>query len=145
MGFKAWNIRDLAINLNAVPLDDGGYGDDEVMTLEWEGDFFEDFIGADGEVSRSNTNDYRATVTLRFAQTAAANDRLSALLQADLTAPNGAAAGIFTARDKEGRLVVTSERSWIMGYPSVKAAKTVQVNEWKIRLADARASFVGGR
>jgi hypothetical protein len=145
MGFKAWDINDLAINLNGIPLDQGGYADDEVMTLEWEGDFFEDFIGADGEVTRSNTNDFRATVTLRYAITADANDRLSALLQADLAAPNGAGAGIFTARDKEGRMIITSERSWIMGYPQVKGAKTVQVNEWKIRLANARASFVGGR
>ncbi len=145
MGFKAWNINDLAINLNAVPLDSGGYADDQVMTLEWECDFFEDFIGADGEVTRSNSNDFRATVTLRYAITADANDRLSALLQADLAAPNGAGAGIFTVRDKEGRLVVVSARSWVMGYPQVKAAKTVQVNEWKIRLANAKASFIGGR
>jgi hypothetical protein len=52
---------------------------------------------------------------------------------------------VFTARDKEGRLVITAERAWIKGLPSVKAAKTVQVIEWKIRLADCTATFVGGR
>lgn len=37
---RAWNIKDLAISLNAVPLDDGGYAEDEVMTLEWDEEQF---------------------------------------------------------------------------------------------------------
>lgn len=146
MGFKAWNIRDLCISLNAVPLDDGGYGEDEVMALEWAEEQFTAFVGADGEVSRAVTNNYMATVTLKYAQTAAANDRLSALLRADLLLPNGAGAGVFAARDRNGRLVIGAERAWVMGYPSVAAAKTIQVNEWKIQLADGfTTTFVGGR
>jgi hypothetical protein len=145
MGFKAWNIRDLSISLNAVPLDAGGYGSDEVMSLEWAEDQFTVYVGADGEVSRANTNNGVATATLRYANTASANDRLSALLQADLAAPNGAGAGIFQARDKKGRLVVLSERAWVMGFPAYTAGKTVQVVEWKIQLADARGTFIGGR
>lgn len=144
--FKAWNIRDLCLSLNAVPLDDGGYAEDEVMTLEWAEDQFVPYVGADGEVARANTNNFLATVTLKYAQTAAANDRLSALLHADLVAPNGAAAGIFAARDKHGRLVVTSERSWVMGFPGFTAGKTIQVVEWKIQLANAYPlTFIGGR
>ncbi len=145
MGFKAWNILDLAINLNAVPLDEGGYADDEVFSLEWAEDFFTTFRGADGETTRANTNNYGATATLRYAQTAGANDRLTSLLQADLLLPNGAGVGVFSVRDKEGRLVVLAEKSWIMGFPAVKAGKAVQVYEWKIELANARASFIGGR
>lgn len=143
--FKAWNIRDLSINLNAIPLDDGGYAEDEVMTLEWAEDQFTAYVGADGEVSRANTNNAMATVTLKYAQTAAANDRLSALLQADLTAPNGAGAGMFSARDKKGRLVILSERSWIQGFPGYTAGKSITVVEWKIQLANASTSFIGGR
>lgn len=143
--FRAWNIRDLALSLNAVPLDDGGYGEDEVMTLEWAEDKFVAFVGADGEVSRSNTNNFMATITLKYAQTAAANDRLMALHVADLAAPNGAGAGMFASRDLFGRTVVTSERAWVMGLPGITMGKTVKVVEWKIQLADARASFIGGR
>ena len=51
---RAWNIRDLAISLNAVPLSDGGYGEDEVMQLEWEEDQFMPYVGADGEVARGD-------------------------------------------------------------------------------------------
>ena len=146
MGFKAWNINDLSISLSAVPLDEGGYAEDEVMTLEWAEDQFTPYVGADGEVARANTNNSMATVTLKYAFTAAANDRLSALLQADLALPNGAGAGVFMARDKHGRTVVGAERAWVVGLPSVTFAKTIQVNEWKIQLANALpTSFIGGR
>jgi Protein of unknown function (DUF3277) len=143
---RAWNIRDLAISLNAIGLDDGGYGEDEVMALEWAEDQFTAFVGADGEVSRASTNNGLATVTLTYAHTAAANDRLTGMLQLDMATPNGAAAGVFSARDPNGRMVVTSERAWIMGYPSVTLGKTIQTLQWKIQLADALvASFIGGR
>lgn len=145
MGFKAWDINDLTISLNAVPLDGGGYPDDEVMTLEWESELFGDYAGADSEVSRYLIRDFRATVTLRYQQTSDVNDRLTGLLQADLALPNGAGAGVFQARDKQGSLVVVAERAWVKGYPELKLGKTIQVYEWKIRLADARASFIGGR
>jgi len=145
-GMRAWNIKDLNISLNAVPLDDGGYGEDEVMALEWAEDQFTAFVGADGEVSRASTNNGLATVTLTYAHTAAANDRLTALLKADLSTPNGAGAGMFSARDTNGRMVVQAERSWVMAYPSVTLGKTIQTLQWKIQLADASiASFIGGR
>ena len=143
---RAWNIKDLTISLNAVPLSDGGYGEDEIMQLEWEEDQFTSYVGADGEVSRAATNNGLATVTLTYAQTAAANDRLSALLKADMAATNGAGAGMFQARDINGRMVVLSERAWVMAYPSVTMGKTIQTIEWKIQLADASlGSFIGGR
>jgi hypothetical protein len=143
---RAWNIKDLAISLNAVPLSDGGYGEDEVMQLEWEEDQFTAYVGADGEVSRAATNNGLATITLTYAQTAAANDRLTALLKADMAAPNGAGAGMYSARDVNGRMIVSSERAWVMAYPSVTLGKTIQVIEWKLQLADASiASFIGGR
>lgn len=146
MAMRAWNIKDLAISLNAVPLSDGGYGEDEVMQLEWEEDQFIAYVGADGEVSRAATNNGLATVTLTYAHTAAANDRLTALLKADMAATNGAGAGLYQARDTNGRMVVLSERAWVAAYPSVTLGKTIQTIEWKLQLADASlGTFIGGR
>jgi len=142
---RAWNIRDLAVSLNAVPLD-GGYGEDEVMALEWAEDQYTAFVGADGEVSRASTNNGLATVSLTYAHTSPANDRLQGMLLLDMATANGAAAGAFSARDLYGRMVVSSERAWIMGYPSVTLGKTIQTLQWKIQLADATvATFIGGR
>lgn len=143
--FKAWNVNDLAISHNAVPLDGGGYDEDEVMTVDWNSDWFTTFKSADGSTSRASTNDFGCIVTLKYAQTAAANDRLSAILQADVALPNGGGAGVFMSRDLEGRLVVTGPRAWVVGPPPLKLGKTVKVYEWKIAIADARSSFFGGR
>jgi hypothetical protein len=145
MGFKAWNINELAISQNAVPLDAGGYAEDEVASFEWDDDWFKKYTGADGEVTRASTNTFGGVLTLKYAQSADANDRLSALLKKDVLLPNGGGAGVLMLRDLYGRLVLTGPRAWIMGPPPLKMAKTVQVYEWKIDVADARGSFFGGR
>lgn len=148
MGFKAWNIRDLSLSLNAVPLSDGGnsgFADDEVLNLEWDEESYSKYRGADGEITRVELNNDGCSVTLRYAQTSGMNDRLMALYLADRALPNGAGAGVFKANDKNGRLVVLAERAWVVARPAVKRGKTIQVNEWKIDVADAFATFVGGR
>ena len=145
MGFKAWNINELALSLSAVPLDGGGYAEDEVASFEWDDDWYKKYKGADGETTRANTNSFGGVLTLKYAQSADANDRLSALLKADILLPNGGGAGVLMMRDLYGRLVLTGPRAWVMGPPPLKLAKTVQVYEWKIDVADARGSFFGGR
>jgi len=145
MGFKSWNIMEMNINLSAVLLSSGGYADDEVMSIDWGDDWYSKYVGADGEVTRTRTNNFSATCTLKYAQTADANDTLSAMLTADIATLNGVLAGPFSAKDLAGRLVVTSPRAWIVGPPAIKIGKTVQVFEWKLDLADARGSVFGGR
>jgi len=145
MGFKSWNINELTISLNTTILSTGGYAEDEVMTVDWTEDWFTKYVGADGEVTRTRTNNFSATVTLKYAQTADANTVLSSQLAIDISTLNGAAAGVFTARDSGGFLILTSPRSWIIAPPAVRLGKTVQVFEWKIDLADARTSTFGGR
>lgn len=145
MGFKSWNINELSITLNAIPLNGGGYADDEVLTIDWTDDWYTKYVGADGEVTRTRTNNFSATATLKYAQTADANDRLSAMLIADIGTLNGVAAGAFSVKDLPGRLFITSARAWIIAPPAIKLGKTVQVFEWKIDLADARSSVFGGR
>jgi hypothetical protein len=149
MGFKNWNIRDLSMSLLAIPLNDGGssgFADDEVLSIEWKEDSYETYRGADGEVTRVELNADGAICTLRYAQTSGMNDRLMALYLADRALPNGAGAGLFKVSEKNGgRLVVLAERAWIAARPAVKRGKKVQVNEWKIEIADGFATFVGGK
>lgn len=143
--FKDWNINALAVSLNAVPLDAGGYSEDEFLTIDWDEDWWTKYRSGDGSITRVLTNQFGGTATLTYAQTAGANDRLSAILAADVISANGAAAGVFKAQDVDGRLVVLAERAWVMGPPQIKLAKTVQVYAWKIDFAFAKTSFFGGR
>src|ERR1700753_1296622 len=138
--FKSWNINDLAMSLSAVPLDAGGYGEDEVLTVDWDEDWWSKYKGACGSVTRSRTNQFGGTATINYAQTAGANDRLNAILAADILEPNGIAAGVWKAVDTEGRLVVLAERAGVMGPPQIKPGKTVQLFSWKIDFAFARTS-----
>lgn len=145
MGFKSWNINELSISLNALPLSTGGYAEDEVLAIDWTEDWFTKYVGADGEVTRTRTNNFSATATLKYAQTADANTVLTAQLAKDIATLNGAAAGVFSVKDSGGSLLITSPRAWIIAPPQIRMGKTVQVFEWKIDLADARASSFGGR
>lgn len=145
MGFKSWNINELSISLNALPLGTGGYAEDEVLAIDWTEDWFTKYVGADGEVTRTRTNNFSATATLKYAQTADANTVLSAQLAKDIATLNGAAAGVFSVKDSGGALIITSPRAWIIAPPQIRLGKTVQVFEWKIDLADARSSVFGGR
>lgn len=145
MGFKAWNINEMTVSLNAILLSTGGYAEDEVVTVEWDDDWFSAYVGADGEVTRVRTNNFSAIATLKYAQTAGANDVLSGILLADIKTVNGGGAGAFAVRDTGGKTIVGSSRAWIIGPPEIKLGKTVNVNEWRIKLADARTAFVGGR
>src|SRR5262245_2498754 len=146
--FKEWRINDLAMSLNAIPLDGGGYAEDEVMTVEWvDADWWKIQRGADpGSITRYFDGDFSAIIGLKYAQSANANDRLTALLKADIALPNGGGAGVFMARDLRGRLVITGPRAWVIGPPTdMKFGKGVNAFNWRICVADASSSFFGGR
>lgn len=145
MGFKTWNINEMASSLCGVPVDAGGYAEDEVFGVEWSEDWYTKYTGADSEVTRVRTNNFGCVATHRYAQTSDMNDRMSAILAADLLLPNGGGAGVYSLKDTEGRTVLIAERAWIIGPPALKFAKTVQVYEWKIDIHNARGSFFGGR
>lgn len=142
---RAWNINEMACNLSGLPLDSGGYPEDEVFTLEWDEELYSLYKGADGDTTRASNNSFSAVFTARYQQTAKANDVLMGLLTADIALPNGGGAGVFNAKDLHGRTTIFSEGAYIMGYPAMKFAKTVQIVEWKIQLPDARGTFIGGR
>lgn len=61
-----------------------GFGEDEVFNIEWENDWWNDKISADGkQIVRSAQNDYRANLTLNFMQTSDVLDYLDARCIAD--------------------------------------------------------------
>ena len=75
---------------------ESGFADGEFLRVEQEADDFTDVAGTDGEVTRSKTNDRRATITVLLMQTSSGNQALSALSNVDREAPNGAGFVSFT-------------------------------------------------
>lgn len=141
----SWNINEFAVNLSGLPLDGGGYPEDEVFTLEWDDELYTLTKGCDGSATRESVNSHSAIFTARYVQTAVANDILNGLMQTDLLLPNGGGAGMFLGKDLHGRMMVQSPGSYVMARPKMAWGKKVQVVEWKIQLPDARGTIFGGR
>lgn len=114
---------------------EGGYAEDEFLTIEQDSDDFEDVVGCDGEVTRSKTNDGRATVFVKLMQSATINAALSALNNIDKTAGNGAGVGPMLIRDTQGNALYTAEKCWIAKPPDVSFGKTAKERAWKFRCA----------
>jgi len=142
MGFKVYDADQVSITVAGIPIT-GGYADGEFCRIEFETDAFSDVAGTDGEVTRSKSNDRRATCTLSLMQTADVNALLSALAATDRNTPNGAGVGSFLVRDRQGTSIYTAEACWIAKTPDAMFDREATSREWKIRIAKLE-DFTGG-
>lgn len=141
MTTKIYDADQVTVAILGIPMK--GYADGDFLTIERDTPVFSDVVGTDGEVTRSKTNDRRAKVTLRLMQTSSSNDLLSAAVNADENAPNGAGIGAFLVRDRSGRALHTASECWISEVPSRGFGREAKEREWVIRVADLK-SFDGG-
>lgn len=132
---KVYDPDQMSLSVGGIAVEKG-FADGEFLRIEQEADDFEDVAGTDGEVTRSKTNDRRATVTFILMQSAEANDLLSALSNLDRNTPNGAGVGPLLIRDRSGRAIYTAEKSWIRRPPDASFDRTATSREWTVRCAD---------
>lgn len=140
--FHVYDSNEVAINFAGIPIE-SGFAEGELVRVTMVEDAFKEYIGADGGVSRAATHDQRADVEIRLAQTSPTNDALSALLNSDLNAPNGAGVGVIEVADLQGTSLHFASKCWIMKSPDASFDREVKERVWKIRCADMR-NFVGG-
>lgn len=141
MTMKVYDADQISISVAGIPL--SGFADGEFVTLSYESDLFSDVSGTDGEVTRSKTNDRRATLTVKLMQTSDSNDFLSALFNADDRAANGAGVGAFMLRDRSGRAVYSASECWVSKPPDVSFDREATEREWTFRIAKLEY-FTGG-
>ena len=142
MGFKVYDADQVSVNIAGIPVT-GGFADGEFLRIEFETDQFSDVAGTDGEVTRSKTNDRRATATLSLMQTADANNLLAGLAQTDRDAANGAGVGAFLVRDRQGTSLYQASECWISKTPDATFDREATAREWIIRIANLQ-DFTGG-
>ena len=140
--FKIWDLEQLAPIILGVPIE-GGFGEGEVLKLEWDEPSFTIKKGADGGVTRSKTYNGVAKITLTLMQTSSFNALLSAILLSDRRGKNGAGVGPTQIRDKSGATIYFAAKSWIEGPPAAAFAREASHREWVIMCADAEG-FEGG-
>lgn len=110
-----------------------GYADGEFVRIEQASDDFTDVVGTDGEVSRSKTNDRRATITFILMQTSPSNAVLSAINNLDRVTPGGVGIGALFIRDRQGATLYRSANCWISRPPNPAFGREATSREWTLR------------
>lgn len=119
----------------------GGFADGEVITLEPQSDAFSEFVGADGEITRSKSNNNLWILTVRLSQTSDSNDIMTGFYLADKNSNAGVVP--YLMKDNNGRTLVSCEQAYIKRAPSISMGVETGVREWQIALANPDI-FVGG-
>lgn len=137
MAVFTYDANQVTIAISGIPIT-GGFADGEFLTIEPSEDGFTEVVGTSGEVVRSKTFNRTATVTLRFLQTAEANDFLGSLYETDYAAPNGAGIGAFAVRDLNGTALYTAPNCWIKRRPTATFGREATEREWVIMVDDLK-------
>lgn len=139
---KIYDANQVSVIICDLPID-SGFADGEFVRVEQDSDTFGDVIGTDGETTRFNTNDHRATITVILMQSSSGNALLSAISALDQAKPGGAGVGTLWIRDKQGTSLYTSAKCWVAKPPDVAFGREPGPREWKIRVGNLKR-FDGG-
>ena len=136
-----YDPKSVIMTLGAIPI--SGLADGTFVTVENNEDAFALQIGADGEGTRSRTNNDSAKITLTLTQASASNDALSALHELDKAFPGGAGVVPFFLRDLLGTASFFAQSAWISKRPKAEFGIDAGTREWVIE-TDKLVPFDGG-
>lgn len=128
---KLYQSEQWTLIINGV-LIDSGYNDGEFLTIKQAEKDFTAKVGADGEVTRSKSNNRLAIVNVKLMQTSSGNDLLSIMNNLDIATPGGAGIGAFLVMDQLGRAKYAAAKCWVSGVPDVTLDKEATMREWEI-------------
>lgn len=139
-GVKTYDPSDVQIILGTTPI--SGFADGTFISVSMDENQFTKTVGADGNVSRSKSNNRTGTATLTLQQTSQSNDFLSALQAADELA-NGGAVPMMIKEIGSGSTLVFTQAAWIEKLPDVSYSKDIEDRSWTIATAQLQ-TFIGG-
>lgn len=136
---KTYNGKNKLLILNGIPI--SGFDESDMFTIARTESVFEEKVGADGELTRSTTNNRSGTVVINLMYGSAANAALSALLGVDeLT---GAGTFAFLFQDLDGASIAAGDRCYVKGWPEVGIGKETPALEWTIVVENLTMSLGG--
>ncbi len=141
MTTRVYDSNEVQVSFAAIPLN--GWADGDFITITRESDTFTSVVGTDGAVSRSKTNDNRATVEVHLMNTSPSNAAMSAIALADREAPGGAGIGAFLCVDLNGTSLYTSGNAWIKRAPDPTFGREASERVWTLEVDELR-DFTGG-
>ena len=129
---KIYDADQVSITFGGV-LIESGYADGQFLSIEWDNPQFSDVAGTDGEVTRSKSNDRRATITVSLMQTSDGNAQLAAIAARDRLEPNGAGVAALQVNDRNGNSLYEAAAAWISQTPNVTFDREATQRDWTIR------------
>ncbi len=136
---RTYDPSQVIINFSGVQL--SGFADGTFITASRRNDMFTMVVGADGESSRSKTNDFSGEVVLTLKATSPSNDILSSLATLDELSNSGVKP--LTISDKSGRTILFSGTAWLRKQAEVEFGMEVGDREWNFDCGKI-ALLVGG-
>ena len=139
MAVRTYDAARVAVTVNGVNI--SGFGEATFVSVEREEENFVKVVGADGNVSRSKTNNKSGSLTITLQQTSPSNDVLSGLAAKDEATSDA----IFPVivKDVTGGSRIFSATGWMQGVPVIEFAKEISTREWIIDLADIEFNISG--
>jgi len=120
-----------------------GLADGTFLSIEYNEDIYALLVGADGEATRSRSNNNSGRVTLTLLSTSPTNSALSALFQLDANTAGATGTGPLLIKDQSGSTVIAAEVAWITKIPTVEFGREGTSREWVFE-TDNLLMFAGG-
>lgn len=137
---KTYDFKQVACVVGANLISGYAEGDDSIM-IEKLSESWTMSIGADGESTRSKTNNNGARITLKLNKSSDSNDILNGFYQADKLSNGGLFP--FLVKDNNGRELHLAEQCFIEKAPDPKFGSAAGEREW-ILLTGELTDFHGG-
>jgi len=136
---KTYDAGDVSVVIGTRAL--SGLAEGTFVTVARAEQTFTKVVGADGEVTRSKTNNKSGTYEITLLQGSSDNAFLSALHLAD----ENTGAGIFPAgvKDNSGSSLHFGQQCWIQKPADAPYGRDAAERVWTIEIADME-TFIGG-
>ena len=131
MAFGNYSFTNVNVIFGILEIQGFAEGDD-VVNINFDTEQFTDVAGAKGDVTRTQTNDNRATVTVKVLQTSTSYKELMALYNLDRE--TGANVLPLTVINKETGETFVGNNSWINKNPDVVRGQNANAVEFTFRV-----------
>lgn len=133
MDTKTYDFKQVSVSIGGNLITGFAEGDDAIKVTP-DADDWSLSVGADGEASRSKSNNAAATVVITLKQTSDANDVLMGLRNLDRATGKGAVP-VFI-KDSSGRALHSSDKGWIQKLPEATYGANAGNREWTLRCGE---------
>lgn len=120
---KSYDFKQVGVYFGGVQIQ--GFADGDAINVEPDADTYSEYVGSDGEVTRSKTNNKLSRATLTLAQSSESNPYLQGALSAGTIAP-------FMIKDGSGNTLHIEEQAYVKRQPNSGFGRDVGAREWII-------------